>query len=127
MLAKARHFVPTHELSSIYYSTFSANLSYVCQIWGQRSNPLLKKFEMLQNNAMRIMTFSDYRASTGPIYKSFKVLKLKDQNFLTAYSYMTKFTIRHFLNGLTTTLQQQMNSIQPSHTLQSKANYLLLK
>ena len=125
MIAKARHFVPTHELLSIYHSTFSANLIYGCQIWGQHTNSFLKKIETLQNNAMRIMSFSDHRASPGLIYKSFKILKLKDQITLskTTYFYMTKST-RNYLWVLTTILPQLMHSIQLSHVTPKKENYL---
>ena len=120
MLAKTRHFVPTHELLSIYHATFSANLLYGCQTWGQHTNPLYKKIETLQNNAMRIMTFSDHRAHTGPIYKSLKILKLKDQislsNCLFVYDQINNKLPKSFNSYFMTTAELYPNVTRSSKT-----------
>ena len=79
ILAKTRHFVPRKEMLSIYYSIFSSHLLYGCQAWGQHANQHLKKIETLQNNALRLITFSEFNAHVSPLYKSLKILKLKDQ------------------------------------------------
>ena len=79
MLAKARHFLPTNELLAIYHATFASHLSYGCQIWTQHNNPLLKKIVLLQKNALRILTFSEFRAHTNPIFKALRLLKFRDQ------------------------------------------------
>ena len=64
---------------SIYYSIFLSHLLYGCQAWGQHANPNFKKIETLQNNALRLITFSEFNAHVSPLYKSLKILKLKDQ------------------------------------------------
>ena len=79
ILAKTRYFLPRHEVVSLYYATFSSHLLYGCQVWGQHTNTILKKIETLQNNALRIITFSEHNAHVSPLYKSLKILKLKDQ------------------------------------------------
>ena len=82
ILAKARHQIPISELLSIYYSTFASHLNYGSQVWAQKSNTLIKKIEVLQKNAVRIMTFSEFKAHTSPLFKALKILKFKDQLFL---------------------------------------------
>ena len=79
MLAKARYHVPTIELLSIYYATFASHLHYGCQVWSQHPNGLINKIETLQKNAIRIITFSEFKAHTNPLFKALKILKFKDQ------------------------------------------------
>ena len=55
ILSKARHYVPSEELLSIYYAIFSSHLVYGCQIWGQSINIFTEKVFKLQNRAMRIL------------------------------------------------------------------------
>ena len=80
MLSKIRHYVTHDKLISIYHAIFASHMSYGCQIWGQNeNNPLFKKIENLQKRAMRIISFSSYEAHSEPLFKKFKILKLKDQ------------------------------------------------
>ena len=80
MLTKTRHHILENQLVSLYYAIFSSHMLYGCQIWGQNENAkLFKKVEKLQKRAMRIMSFSRYDAPSGPLFKKFKILKLKDQ------------------------------------------------
>ena len=53
ILAKTGHFVPKHEILSIYHSIFSSHILYGCQTWGQHTNNYFKKIETLQNNALK--------------------------------------------------------------------------
>ena len=43
MLLKIRHFVPVNVLRSIYYSIFESHLTYCCNVWGQKGNPIVDK------------------------------------------------------------------------------------
>ena len=79
MLAKARHYLETKELLSIYHATFSSHLTYGCQIWTQHNNPLINKIISIQKTALRTLTFSDMKAHTNPLFKALKILKFKDQ------------------------------------------------
>ena len=76
MLCKIRHYVPTTELRSIYYAIFSSHMTYGAQIWGQTTTIHNEKITKLQNRAMRIISFSDYRADAEPLYKRNNILKL---------------------------------------------------
>ena len=94
MLSKVRHYVPTIELRSIYHAIFSSHMKYGCQTWGQNSASA-DRIEKLQNNAMRIINFQNFRNSANPLYKKENILKFRDevnlQNCLLLYD---------FVNGL---------------------------
>ena len=78
MLAKARHFVPSKEIKNIYHAIFSSHLMYGCQIWAQNLCSVTHKISTLQRNAVRIMTFSDYKAHSEPLFNKLEILKFKD-------------------------------------------------
>lgn len=79
MLSKARHYIPNDDLKTLYFAIFSSHLIYGCQIWGQVTNSFNQKIFKLQNRALRIITFSDFRAESNPLYSDLKILKLEDQ------------------------------------------------
>ena len=89
MLSKIRHYVPVAELRSIYYAIFSSHMTYGAQIWGQTTTIHNEKIFKLQNRAMRIISFSNYRADAEPLYRANNILKLDDyitlQNCLFVY------------------------------------------
>ena len=79
MLSKIRHYVPASELRSIYHAIFSSHMIYGSQVWGQSITIHTQKIFKLQNRAMRIISFADFRADVNPLYARNSVLKLEDQ------------------------------------------------
>ena len=79
MLCKARHFITNDDLKTLYFAIFSSHLIYGCQIWGQVTSVFNQKISKLQNRALRIISFLDFRADRNPLYNNLKILKLKDQ------------------------------------------------
>ena len=65
MLAKARHYVPELELKNIYHAIFSSHILYGSQIWTSKLISVTDKISRLQKSAMRIMTFSEFRAHSA--------------------------------------------------------------
>ena len=88
MLSKIRYYVNTDTLKMIYFAIFSSIMSYGSQIWGQ-TKTVLSKLGIIQNKAIRIITFEKFQASSLPLYKKSDILKLEDlvnmQNFLFVY------------------------------------------
>ena len=78
ILSKLRYYVSKKTLTSIYYSLFHLNIVYDSPVWSFRSQINMKKIFVLQKKFMRLLSFSDYREHTSPIFKSLKVLKLQD-------------------------------------------------
>ena len=79
MLCKARHYITNDDLKTLYHAIFSSHLIYGCQIWGQITNVFNQKIFKLQNRALRIISFSDFRADINPLFTNLNILKLKDQ------------------------------------------------
>ena len=67
---------------------------YGAQVWGQSITTHTEKIFKLQNRAMRIINFSDFRAEADPLYKDNKILKLDDyikmQNCLFVHDFLHK-------------------------------------
>ena len=94
MIAKTRHFLPNDSkaLLSIYHSIFASHMVYGCQVWGQSDSKFVKKIQVLQNNALRLITFADsFRDHISHLYKNLNILKFRDyvslQNLLFIHDY----------------------------------------
>ena len=91
MLSKVRHYVPITELRSIYHAIFSSHMKYGCQIWGQDTT-VTQSISKLQDSAIRIINFSNFRDSANPLYKKENILKFNDevtlQNCLLLYDFV---------------------------------------
>ena len=73
MLSKVRHYVQKSELKNIYHAIFESHLRYGCQVWFLSSSKAIKnKIEKLQKKALRIISFSDFRDSSSPLFKKWK-------------------------------------------------------
>ena len=91
ILAKCRHYAP-NEILNIYHALFSSHLKFGSQIWAQYNNQHVEKINKLQKKALRIISFSDFRAHTSPLFKRYHILKLQDQvqleNCLLIHDYL---------------------------------------
>ena len=100
MLAKARHYVPEPELKNIYHAIFSSHILYGSQIWTTKLISVTDKISRLQKSAMRIMTFSEFRAHSEPLFKRLEILKFLDSiainNCSFVYDYFHKNLPRSF-------------------------------
>ena len=77
-LSKLRHYVDKKTLRSLYFSLFHCHLSYAAQIWGQRQTIHAQRVLILQKQALRIISFSDFRAHSFPLLLDFKLLSFFD-------------------------------------------------
>ena len=69
-------------------------MMYGVQVWGQSITTHTEKVFKLQNRALRIINFSNFRANADPLYETNKILKLADyitmQNCLFVYDFLHK-------------------------------------
>ena len=93
MLCKIRHYVNFDTLKMIYYGIFSSILMYGSLIWGQH-NRIVNRLQIIQNKAIRYMTFNPKRAPALPLFKKSGILILKDyitqQNCLFAHDSLNR-------------------------------------
>ena len=79
MLCKARHFLDQKNLRNLYYAIFGSHLNYGSQVWAQVNTKQTENIYKLQNKALRIISFADWRSSSFPLYFQRKILKLEHQ------------------------------------------------
>ena len=91
ILSKLRHYVNIDTLIMFYYSLIYFFLNYCTITWGNTYPTTLQPLTLLQKRAVRIITFSDFKAHTTPLFYHLKLLKLSDliyfKNALFMYEY----------------------------------------
>lgn len=75
-LSYVRHFLPFHALKVIYDSFVNSRISYGIEIWGGCYRSLLKPLQVMQNKAIRFISFMDFRESVRPMFKRLKIRDL---------------------------------------------------
>ena len=115
-LIKLRHYVPDKTLTSLYFSLFHSHLSYAAQIWGQHENIQSRRILSLQKQAFRIISFSDFRAPSSPLFLRYKVLSFLDfvkyLNIIFIYKHLNKILP---LPVLDTFILNRLNESNRSH------------
>ena len=53
-------------------------MSYTCQVWAQKSSLKTQRVLVLQKRAIRLITFSDFRAPSSPLLVDLKILSFFD-------------------------------------------------
>jgi len=91
MFFKIRKIVPIDILRLLYFSFVHCHLQYCVISWGTANNSVLQPLSLLQNNILRIMTFSKYRCHITPLHKKLKILKLNDIYQFELAKFMHKF------------------------------------
>ena len=94
MLAKARHYVPQLHLINIYHAIFASHLTYGAQVWSPKLISVSETVSRLQKSALRIITFSEFKAHHEPLCKQLKILKFVDNlelsNCLFVFDFLNK-------------------------------------
>ena len=100
VLSKVRHYLDRNSLMLIYNSLFESRLRYAILGWGTASEHDLSKLKVLQNRAVRFITFSSFRTRMAPLYSSLKIIPLSNLIFLQRSVFM--YNLHH--NNLPFTL-----------------------
>ena len=78
ILSKVRHFVNKHILVMLYYSLIYPFLTYGVHVWGLTFPSFLTQLFIIQKKAIRIISFSEPKSHSEPLFKSLSLLKLND-------------------------------------------------
>ena len=126
-LSKLRHYVNRKTLSSLYYSLFHSHVSYAVKIWGQRQTAHANRILILQKQAPRIMTFSDFRAHSSPLFLQFKFLTFSDFVKYSNILFMFKLMNQKLPPPLIQTLQfKRLNDTDRHDVIRCKSGLLKL-
>ncbi len=115
MLSKIRHYVGAEQLKSIYFSIFSSHMLYGSQIWGQVKNRDFRNIQVLQNNAIRLISFEqDFRNHVSHLFLNLNIIKLTDmvilQNVLLVYDYFNNNLPLNFQNSINLSMDVANNN-----------------
>ena len=90
-MAKARHYLPCKTLLILYNTMIYPFLTYCNTIWASTYANRLQSSFRIQKKIVRIVTFSNLRDDSRPLFESLKILDIYKLNtYLTAlfmYSY----------------------------------------
>ena len=75
-LKRSRPFLSQTTLQSIYNALIQPHFDYCREVWGHYGAILANKLQFLQNRATRILTFSSYDSSSGPIFEYYNLILL---------------------------------------------------
>jgi hypothetical protein len=114
MLAKSRHYVPEHHLINIYHAIFSSHLMYGAQVWTPKVDAVRKIISRLQKSALRIITFSEFKAHHEQLCKKLYILKFIDNmelsNCLFVYDFFSKNLPESYVDTFTRIDDRNANS-----------------
>ena len=82
VLSKVRHYLDRKSLMLIYNSLFESRLRYGLLGWGTAPEQYISKLRVLQNRAVRLISFSSFYCRVSPLYLDLEVLPLDNLLFL---------------------------------------------
>ena len=93
-LSKVRHVVNKHILVILYYSLIYPFLTYGCHVWGLTFPSFQTQLFIIQKKAIRIISFSEPKSHSEPLFKSLNLLKLNDVIELQIVSFVYQWSHR---------------------------------
>ena len=88
IISKLRHYVDRESCRMVYFSLVYPYLQYGAMTWGSTYKTRINSLHILNNKAVRTITFSHFQAHAPPIYKSLGILQLKDIVFTQIATFM---------------------------------------
>ena len=78
LLSRIRYYVDLNTLTSLYHSLFHSHMTYGSLAWGLACKTEVTRILKLQQQAIRIITFTDYKEPTSSLFSQLGILKLED-------------------------------------------------
>ena len=122
-MLQLRNYVDKATLRIIYFSLIKSHLIYCISSWGSASQKALPSAEVLQKRVIRLMPFNNSKAHTHPLFKSLKIMTLKD-----LYIYETAKLMHHISNNSAQTTTSKnfvtIREVHSYHTRKASRNHL---
>ena len=94
ILSKVRYYVSKHILVMLYYSLIYPFLTYGVHVWGLTFPTFLTQLFIIQKRAIRIISFSEPKSHSEPLFKSLNLLKLNDVIESQIFSFVYQWSHR---------------------------------
>ena len=129
-LSKLRHYMPLKSLVNVYHSLFASHMRYACQLWGLCDNSVTHRILTLQKAALRLITFSEPRSPSAPIFAELEILKFFDLvevlNILLVHQHFSKVHHSFCTRGKSLGLPSSLNANTSKFGLKSKTVYIYI-
>ena len=113
MLVKARHYAPHEHLINIYHAIFASHMMYGAQVWTPKLISVSDTVSQIQKSAMRIITFSEFKAHHEPLCKQLGILKFVDNIEVSNCIFVYDFLKKHYLYPISTHFPESKIRTQP--------------
>ena len=74
---KLKHFLPVYIMKTLYSSLIESHLHYCTLLWANSHVTNIRKLQLLQKKAIRIITSSHYIAHTDPLFSMTQLFKIR--------------------------------------------------
>ena len=91
IINRVKNFLPRKSLCTLYYSLVHTHLNYCASIFGCATKTKLKPLFLKQKQAIRVITNSQYRAHTNPLFKELNIMPLNELIVFSQLKFMYKF------------------------------------
>ena len=88
LLYKAKYYLPSKSLLTLYYALVYPYLTYCNLIWASTYVTNLQRIYLLQKRAVRAISRADYKASSKPLFANLKILDVFSIYSLQVSSFM---------------------------------------
>ena len=88
LLYKAKYYLPSKSLLTLYYALVYPYLTYCNLIWASAYVTNLERIYLLQKRAVRAISQADYKASSNPLFANLKILDIFSIYLLQVSSFM---------------------------------------
>jgi len=111
-MAKARHYLPCKTLLILYNTMIYPFLTYCNTIWASTYATRLQSIFRIQKKIVRIVTFSNLKDDSRPLFESLKILDIYKLN--TCLTALFMYSYHH--NKLPTFFTEQLLYNQRKYT-----------
>ena len=91
---RVKYILPAKSLLLLYHTLIYPHLSYCCVAWGSAAQTNLQHLISLQKRALRLITNSEFRAASKPLFSKLNLLTLEDICLLQTLQFMAKFKLK---------------------------------
>ena len=91
ILYKARRYFNLDTLKTLYYAFLFSHLYYCIEVWGNTFNVHIDPLEKMIKRALRLISGSNRRAHTAPLFENLEILTLRKLYMYSIQIFMYKF------------------------------------
>ena len=88
ILCRVRQYIDDVAVKMIYYSLIYPLMTYCNSLWGNCAASHIRPLIVLQKKLVRVMTRSDFRCHTAPLFESLNLLNVKQINKYFSFLYV---------------------------------------